>query len=406
MDTNLQTTCFNCSKPLPPIGYFCGGCLTQFKCKSCNSILEKDYAGCINCGTPKEVRAEASTASPQNINTFRLHETPTDRIIEATFSDDVAKDLAGTLRDAAAAGRMKAIVSNISPSNDFYEASEETKEFVAAEVISNENPTSQAEITNKATSTAVTHPEPPIIYPHIDDLLHRRSLTEMEWILVFSFYESEYGQKTFTLDKVRTAYLSKRRKDSRIKNFSSNWGGLLKTYFSTVSEGVYQIEYDKINITSDFVMGKATGIIKGAFEKSNRPKSIAAKKTKEESSTTSIAKTSKSSNSKTPKRLTNINFEPTGKESLKDFVSKYAPKNDKERNLLFTHYLNKTLGVNDVTFDHIYSCYDVLELPVSVNLSQTVRNTSSKTGWIEIKDSKIYETIKGGNQIKTWNKKD
>ena len=123
-----------------------------------------------------------------------------------------------------------------------------------------------------------------------------------------------------------------------------------------------------------------------------------------ETGTANNKKTSKSS--KGLKRLTNINFEPTGKDSLKDFLGKYNPKSDKERNLLFTHYLKNTLGIHDVTFDHIYSCYDVLGLPVSINLTQTVRNTSSKTGWIEIKNSKIYETIKGGNQIKTWNKKD
>ena len=78
------------------------------QCKSCNSLLEKDDAGCVNCGTPKEAQAEAKTGSNQNINTFRLHETATDRTIEATFSDHVAK-VAGTSRNFAA-GRMKALL--------------------------------------------------------------------------------------------------------------------------------------------------------------------------------------------------------------------------------------------------------------------------------------------------------
>lgn len=129
METNQQTACYNCSKTLPQVGYFCGGCLTQFKCKSCGSLLGKDDAGCINCGAPKEVRAETKTTSQQNINTFRLYETATDRTIEATFSNDVAKDLAGTLRDAAAAGRMKAIASSFPPPNDFNGRSEETAKF-------------------------------------------------------------------------------------------------------------------------------------------------------------------------------------------------------------------------------------------------------------------------------------
>jgi hypothetical protein len=351
----------------------------------------------------KEVRAETKTGSHQNINTFRLHETTTDRTIEATFSDDVAKDLAGTLRDAAAAGRMKAIASNIPPPNNINGVNEKV-DFAEAEVVNNEDEISKNKAIYKEASAAATNLESPVTYLHIDDLLHRRSLTEIEWILVFAFYESEFGRKTFTLDKVKNAYLSKRKNNSRLKNFSRNWGGLLKTYFRTASEGVYQIEYDKISITSDFVMGKATGIIKGAFEKSNKTKSTTAKKTKEENSSTPMVKPSKPSISKTPKRLSNINFEPTGKESLKDFFAKYTPANDHERNLLFTHYLQNILEISEITFDHIYSCYDLLDLRVSENLPQTIRNTASKTGWVDIKKSKVSIPVKGSNQIKAWNK--
>ncbi|OYD45331.1 hypothetical protein CHU00_11840 [Sphingobacterium cellulitidis] len=404
METNLQTNCFNCSRPLTKTGYFCGGCLIQVKCKYCNSTLEKDAAGCVNCGTPKEVRAETKAGSNQNINTFRMHETATDRIIEATFSDDVAKDLAGTLRDAAAAGRMRAIASNIPSSNNFNGADDGTTDFADAEVVSNENPTSQSETSNTGSSTAVTNPESLITYPHIDDLIHRRSYTEIEWILVFAFYESQYGQKTFTYDKVRTAYLDKRKKESRIKNFSSNWAGLLKTYFRTVSEGVFQIEYDKTNIISDFVTGKITGIIKGVFEKKNRSKSISAKKTKEENTSAPTEKSSKPSSPKRLKILSNINFEPAGKESLKDFFNKYTPANDNERNLLFVHYLQNVLEIDQITFSHIYSCYDILGLRISESLQQTIRNTASRTKWIETQKSILSVTIKGSNQIKAWNK--
>ncbi|MEN5194575.1 hypothetical protein [Sphingobacterium faecium] len=88
----------------------------------------------------------------QNINTFRLHETTTDRTIEATFSDEVAKDLAGTLRDAAAAGRMRAIASSFPPLNDFNGADEETTEFAEAEVLNNENGVPKTEAVSKQVS--------------------------------------------------------------------------------------------------------------------------------------------------------------------------------------------------------------------------------------------------------------
>src|SRR5690606_22688233 len=148
METNLQTKCYNCSKPLPLAGYFCGGCLTQVKCKSCGSPLEKDDAGCVNCGTPKEMRTETKADLHQNINTFRLHETTTDRTIEATFSDDVAKDIAGTLRDAAATGRMKTIASNIPSPSNFTAANEELAESTESEGQNNENSHPKTETIN------------------------------------------------------------------------------------------------------------------------------------------------------------------------------------------------------------------------------------------------------------------
>jgi hypothetical protein len=92
MEANQIEVCATCSKSLPINGFFCGGCLTQFKCKSCSSFLEKDYAGCTNCGAPREQKVYTNNASSGQIaNTFRLHETSTDRTIEATFSDTVGK---------------------------------------------------------------------------------------------------------------------------------------------------------------------------------------------------------------------------------------------------------------------------------------------------------------------------
>ncbi|MNR61124.1 hypothetical protein D3C85_1827760 [compost metagenome] len=64
------------------------------------------------------------------------------------------------------------------------------------------------------------------------------------------------------------------------------------------------------------------------------------------------------------------------------------------------------MEIKEITFDHIYSCYDILGLRISENLPQTIRNTASSSGWIETKQSILFLTIKGSNQIKAWNKKD
>ncbi len=238
MDVTLQTTCFNCSKPLPSVGYFCGGCLTQVKCKSCGSSLEKDDAGCINCGMPKEVRVETKTGAHQNINTFRLHETATDRTIEATFSDDVAKDLAGTLRDAASAGRMKAIASSFPPPNDFNGASEEMTEFVAAEVVSNATAIPKVDLTPKKESTTATDTENYPVMKYI--VMNNLPSSEVEWIIVYGFYSSNFGEKKFTRKDIITKYdESGRKTDQRIKNLTSSITNAVKgKYINPINETI------------------------------------------------------------------------------------------------------------------------------------------------------------------------
>lgn len=398
--SELQSTCPVCTKTLPPIGFFCGGCLTQFKCKSCDSILERDDVGCVNCGTPKEVRAGANTASQQNINTFRMHETVTERTIEVTFTNDVAKDLAETLRDAAVAVRMKAIASNIPPPNDFNGTSEEKTEFVEADIINNKNANPKTEPINKSVLTEAAKQGE---YLPLKEVAKKNLAgPETEWVIVYAFYASNYGNDTFTRQDIIDKYTeSNRYNKERISNLSAsirstrNSGYLnpLQDSYSILDKGIDKAK-EIISRTSASLPKKAKSVVKKKNEDSKDvPETI--KKTNKSSSTI-----------KNIKRLANLNLEPEGKESLKDFISKYGPKNDKERNLLFTFYMESILALQDVTFDHIYSCYDVLDLAVSLNLSQTVRNTSSKTGWIEIKDSKISTTIKGRNQIKAWNKKD
>lgn len=399
METNLQTNCYNCSKPIPQTGYFCGGCLTQVKCKSCGSSLEKDDAGCVNCGTPKEVRTETQTGSHQNINTFRLHETATDRTIEATFSDDVAKDLAGTLRDAAAAGRVKAIASNIPPSNNFNGTSEETAEFAEAEVVNNGNAVSKTEAINKPVPTDTVKPEE---YPSLIAIaMNNLPSSETEWIVVYAFYASDYGKEIFSRANLLNQYKESKRYDKQTTNRD------LSTYIKrAVSAGFINPLQSGYSILAAGTE-KAKEII--SRTNSSSPKVKASSKTKKGNEDNAIETASgkkASKPSKTLKRLTNINFQPTGKESLKDFFAKYSPANDYERNLLFVHYLQNTLEINEITFNHLFSCYDDLGLRVPVNLPQTIRNTASKTGWIETNNSILSTTIKGGNQIKAWNKKD
>ncbi|GAA4457881.1 zinc ribbon domain-containing protein [Rurimicrobium arvi] len=378
--------CKSCSNPLPLTGYFCGGCLTQFKCKSCDAPLEVDYAGCTNCGTPKINTAKNSV--PNNFNTFRLHETSTDRTIEATFSNEVGKDLAGILRDSyaskLAAKQLGTAYSGANP------LPPETTEEADAEVI-NEKPVQKTVI--------IPNNYPTLLAAAMRNL----PATETEWVIVYSFFASNFGNDTFTRKDILEKYKESKRfnKETTTKTLS--------VYIKLAVNGQY------INPLQDEFAMFEKGIEK-AKEILSRTTSSSAKPTKNRSKNEqktedgNLEKTAKNKratakNTNTPKRLSNLDLAPTGKRSLEDFYNEWPEKKNNENNLLFTYYLQEILKIDTITADHIYTCYDALNLIIPTAFAQSLANTIARTGWIQTNNGNLSVTTKGSNYLKTWKKK-
>lgn len=400
METNLPTLCYNCSKPLPPTGYFCGACLTQFKCKSCDTILEKDYAGCINCGTPK-LNVEKMTTTQQNVNTFRLHETKDGRTIDASFSDDVAKDLAGILRDTASGNRIKTITSNIPSPDDANGKSEETIDFTEAEVLNNENEIPKAETISTPIHSTTTKSDE---YPSMKYIvMNNLPSSESEWIVIYAFYASNFGKKIFTRKEIISKYEESNRKtSSRIGNLSGSITTAVKgKYINPINDDDFSIMPQGIE--------KAKEII--ARTSGSSPKSRSSSKIKKGNVNSETedkkAKVKKiSNNAQSHKKLNDIDFYPSGKKSLIDFIKDYTIKNDNERNLIFTHYLSEILEIKPVTLNHLYTCYDEVSHKIPENMTQSLKNTKTRTGWLATNNSNVEITTRGINKIKLWDKKD
>jgi hypothetical protein len=392
METS-QMKCSNCEKVLPNVGYFCGGCLTQFKCKSCDNSLEKDYMGCIMCGTPKESKNDKQTSNIQSSNTFRLHETLTDRTIEATFSDNVGKDLTGILRDAYSIklangnGYLKQISEASNPKQDADEVIQD------AQVLNND-PQSQEKKQPLGNTIPTNNQYSTLIAVAMKNL----PSSETEWIVVYSFYASNFGEAIFTRQNIIEKYEQSNRKNpDRMNNLSSYIkqavrGGFLNPLengYSMLDSGVEKAK-EIINRTN----GSAPKVTKSSILKSSAENNERTKKTT-------------SGSTKPLKRLSNIDFSPSGKESLSSLYKKFTTTSNFERNLIFVYYMQEILKMTGISVDHIYTCYDALDLMVPENLPQTVRNTKSKTGWIETTDSlNITITVKGRNKIKFWDKQD
>lgn len=386
METNQLDLCTNCAKPLPCSGFFCGSCLTQFKCKSCGSILEKDHAGCINCGTPKNSKNNSNNGS-NGLNTFRLHETGTDRTIEAKFSDNVGKDLTEMLRDTYAlklGTQRLEVVKQIETVKD--------GNLTEAEVASNE--IKEKPIAEQVKSTGGTNTLPTLLAIAMKNLPG----PETEWVIVYSFYASNYGKDIFSRQSIIDKYEeSKRKNNDRMNALTSYIKQAVRAgYINPLADGFSLL--DKGIEKAKEIIGRTTG--SAARHKSNPNQ-------KDESDDSKIVAKKASKSGKSLKRLVNIDFAPSGKESLDAFYKKISPSSDFNRNLLFVFYMQEILQIPAITLDHIYTCYDSLNLRISENLTQTVRNTKSRTGWIETEDtSNITVTVKGRNQIKSWSKKD
>ena len=89
-----------------------------------------------------------------------------------------------------------------------------------------------------------------------------------------------------------------------------------------------------------------------------------------------------------------------GEGSLKDFFQKKSPSSAMQMNAVFVYYLSKTAKVENITPDHVYTCYKDVKKRTPAALHQSLLDTSYKNGWIDTgsKDD-IKITIQGENLV-------
>lgn len=93
----------------------------------------------------------------------------------------------------------------------------------------------------------------------------------------------------------------------------------------------------------------------------------------------SVAKKTKSGQ---PNYLTEFDFAPNNEISLKEFSSKNNTTSNMEKNVLFVYYLQEILKIDDISIDHIYSCYRHIGLKIP-SFPQTLVDTKKRKSWID-----------------------
>ncbi len=217
--------------------------------------------------------------------------------------------------------------------------------------------------------------------------------TEAEWILVYCYYASKYGKEPFAELDIKKLYEdSKRKNESRMKNFSVNFSKVLNNGFIRV---LNEMEYILLQKGID----QAVGILS---ESSTNTESLSSSEQEYKQLQKRGKKTKVKSNAKSTSfsLVASLNLNPQAQKSLKSFFSEFITKTFLDKNLLFIYYMERILKITDIGINHVYTCYKNVGEKVPGNLYQSLVDTKNLKGWIESKDiNNLKITIAGENHV-------
>jgi hypothetical protein len=98
--------------------------------------------------------------------------------------------------------------------------------------------------------------------------------------------------------------------------------------------------------------------------------------------------------------IKDLNLNPSGKLSFKDFIKEKQPKSFHEKNVVAVYYLKNTLELAGLSPNHVFTCYKSAAWPVPANLYQKLTITASEKGWIDTSDTaNILLSTQGENYV-------
>ncbi len=69
--------------------------------------------------------------------------------------------------------------------------------------------------------------------------------------------------------------------------------------------------------------------------------------------------------------------------SFKTFFAEKQPKGAQEFNTVAVYYLQKTIGLENISLNHVYTCYNEASKKPPVAFKQSFTDTKNKKGWVE-----------------------
>lgn len=84
-----------------------------------------------------------------------------------------------------------------------------------------------------------------------------------------------------------------------------------------------------------------------------------------------------------------------GQPSLVEFMDSKLPITNEERNLVFLYYLQFVVAQDNITLDHLYTCYRKAKIRAPQNMAHSVQMTMRHYGWLSGPNDSLTVTPEG-----------
>jgi hypothetical protein len=94
-----------------------------------------------------------------------------------------------------------------------------------------------------------------------------------------------------------------------------------------------------------------------------------------------------------------LNFRPTGKQALREFVEEKSPKNDLEAALATVYYMQHHMGLAKIGPAHVMTAFKEAGKAIPVDVKQTIRNVKKLKIWLNFTDIEDVRTTTQGDNF-------
>lgn len=186
-------------------------------------------------------------------------------------------------------------------------------------------------------------------YPAMKEIVKKDlPKAETDWILIYAFYASDYGENNFTEKDIRNYYESTGRKNvSRLNNLSNNIKSLLnKNFIKVHNDTEYLLKDTGITYAQQILSGNSTTKAVKRSGSKTKASSSESKGEKED------GKSKTSSKSKSV-GFVDLRLTPAEQKSLNDFYASKKPKTQNEKVIVVMKWFIDDKKVEEVSMEEM-----------------------------------------------------